>query len=56
MFINVFVDIETFHELVLNDLEFMACLVNEGEANIGLTVPKESIYTTEEPDMVLVKQ
>jgi hypothetical protein len=55
MQVTVYVDIETFQNLVLNRASFDALLFEEGYSNIALTVPIDSIYTTGEQDIVTVQ-
>lgn len=56
MFITVYVDLETFHESIMNHLDFEATLTQGKHEVITLSVPIEAIYLTGDEEMVSVKQ
>jgi hypothetical protein len=55
MFINVYVDEETFSNILFNRNPFNACLIPDGHATICISVPIDSVYETE-PGMVTVSR
>lgn len=56
MYVTVYVDLETFHESVLNRLDFEATLTQGKHEVITLSVPVEAIYLTGDEELVSIKQ
>lgn len=54
MYVNVYVDEETFRNFLNNYGSFDVCLKPEKHSKICLTVPIESVYHHYEPGMAIV--